>query len=141
MNLPKDNKKEILHNIICLILVLILYYAATWSTGCPIRYILGISCPGCGMTRAWLAVLRLDFAAAFSYHPLFLLGPLAIMIIIFHPWIDFKKWRWVGILLILLFIIVYLLRLFIFPDHIVNSNFTNGLIYNIWSIFSNGILG
>lgn len=137
MNLPKDFKKEVLHNIICLILILILYYAATWSTGCPIRYILGISCPGCGMTRAWLAVLHLDFAAAFSYHPLFPLGLLAIIAIVFYPWIDFKKCRWAIILLILLFIIVYLLRLFIFPDDIVNLNFSDGVIWKMLSIFLN----
>ena len=32
---------------------------------------LHIPCPGCGMTRAWLAALRLDFGAAFAYHPMF----------------------------------------------------------------------
>ena len=36
---------------------------------CPIKYLLGISCPGCGMTRALLAALRLDLAAAFGYNP------------------------------------------------------------------------
>ena len=39
--------------------------------GCVFRLMTGIPCPGCGMTRAWLAALRLDFAAAFAYHPLF----------------------------------------------------------------------
>lgn len=29
------------------------------------------------MTRAWLAALRLDFAAAFAYHPLFWVVPIA----------------------------------------------------------------
>lgn len=39
--------------------------------GCPIKFISGISCPGCGMTRAALSLLQLDFASAFYYHPLF----------------------------------------------------------------------
>ncbi len=38
---------------------------------CPVQALLGIPCPGCGMTRAWLAALRLDFSAAFAYHPMF----------------------------------------------------------------------
>lgn len=38
--------------------------------------ILGIPCPGCGMTRACLAALRLDFAGAFSFHPMFWSMPL-----------------------------------------------------------------
>lgn len=40
---------------------------------CPIKFFTGISCAGCGMSRAWLSVLRLDMAGAFRYHPLFLL--------------------------------------------------------------------
>ena len=45
--------------------------------GCVFRLMTGIPCPGCGMTRAWLAALRLDFAAAFAYHPLFWVVPIA----------------------------------------------------------------
>lgn len=37
---------------------------------CPIHYLTGISCPGCGMSRSVLALLRLDFSAALYYHPL-----------------------------------------------------------------------
>lgn len=36
---------------------------------CPLRWTFGISCPGCGMTRAAMALLRLDFAGAFLAHP------------------------------------------------------------------------
>ena len=32
------------------------------DTGCMFYHITGIPCPGCGMTRAYLAALRLDFA-------------------------------------------------------------------------------
>lgn len=45
--------------------------------GCVFRLMTGIPCPGCGMTRAWLAALRLDFAAAIAYHPLFWVVPIA----------------------------------------------------------------
>lgn len=38
---------------------------------CPIRRLTGLICPGCGMCRAWLAVLRLDFFQAVYYHPMF----------------------------------------------------------------------
>ena len=47
--------------------------------GCPIRFLTGISCAGCGMTRAWISVFKLDFVNAFHYHPLFLLPPLWLM--------------------------------------------------------------
>jgi hypothetical protein len=38
---------------------------------CIFQQFFGIICPGCGMTRALLAALRLDFGTAFSYHPMF----------------------------------------------------------------------
>ena len=49
------------------------------GVGCPIKYLTGISCPGCGMTRACLSALRLDFSAALYYHPLWMaLPPFAV---------------------------------------------------------------
>ncbi len=49
-------------------LVALLY---TLGLSCIFQSIFGISCPGCGMTRALLAALRFDFKAAFSFHPMF----------------------------------------------------------------------
>ena len=62
------------------VLVVCGVYAALLLSGitCPIKQWTGISCPGCGMTRAWLSVLHGDFFAAFSYHPLFWF-PLALL--------------------------------------------------------------
>lgn len=48
--------------------------------GCVFKGITGLSCPGCGMTRAWLAALKLDLAAAVAYHPLFWTVPLALLL-------------------------------------------------------------
>ncbi|MDR0850900.1 MAG: DUF2752 domain-containing protein [Clostridiales Family XIII bacterium] len=50
--------------------------------GCPIKLVTGIPCPGCGMTRAFLAAARFDFAEAFLYHPLFPLMLLGIVVVI-----------------------------------------------------------
>ena len=52
---------------------------------CPIKHLTGISCPGCGMTRACLSALRLDFSAAFAYHPMWVaLPPVAVLALVFH---------------------------------------------------------
>jgi hypothetical protein len=44
---------------------------------CPVKYFLHIPCPGCGLTRGFIAILRFDFYAALNYNllsiPLFLL--------------------------------------------------------------------
>ena len=50
-----------------------LFYIVIESLGvtCPILFLTGISCAGCGMSRAWLSLLRLDLAGAFAFHPLF----------------------------------------------------------------------
>ena len=37
---------------------------------CPFKFITGIPCPACGMTRACLAVTHGDFRSSFHYHPL-----------------------------------------------------------------------
>jgi len=41
---------------------------------CPTAYVFGIPCPGCGLTRATLALLRGDFHAALHFHPLVFLA-------------------------------------------------------------------
>ena len=55
--------------------VLLLYFM---DVGCLVRFFFGISCPGCGLTRAWLAFLRGDVATAIAYHPLFWLVPVVV---------------------------------------------------------------
>ena len=57
-----------------LIVILAIEIALIWylfGIPCLIRYTTGLICPGCGMTRAWLSVLRLDFAKAMYYNPTF----------------------------------------------------------------------
>lgn len=52
-------------------------FAALRLPLCPTANLFGIPCPGCGLTRATLAMLRGDLAAAFRFHPLvFVLAPL-----------------------------------------------------------------
>lgn len=61
-------KIKIIFTIIYLGIVAVLF---SMGITCIFRQYLGFVCPGCGMTRAMLSVLRLDFAAAFRYHPMF----------------------------------------------------------------------
>ncbi len=41
---------------------------------CPFYEWTGLPCPGCGTTRMFLSLARLDLTAAFRYHPVMLFG-------------------------------------------------------------------
>ena len=66
-------RKKILIIYAWLLAVLVGYlvlYLIT-GTGIPCFYysLYGYTCPGCGLSRMFLSLLRLDFAAAFAYNP------------------------------------------------------------------------
>lgn len=48
---------------------------------CPMVVFTGFPCPGCGLTRAGFAVLRLDFARAWQTHPF--IYPLMVLTVLF----------------------------------------------------------
>ena len=49
---------------------------------CPIHALTGLYCPGCGVSRFCMALLRLDFAAGFrSNAGLFILRPLGLAVL------------------------------------------------------------
>ena len=50
---------------------------------CPFYLFTGLQCPGCGITRMILSLLRADFAGAFRHHPVLLLTSPIILFIIF----------------------------------------------------------
>jgi hypothetical protein len=54
----------------------VLLWYVSLDTGCPLRNLTGLPCPGCGMSRAWLAALELDLGQAFRFHPMFWSIPL-----------------------------------------------------------------
>lgn len=47
---------------------------------CVFRTLTGVPCPGCGMTRAMISVLKFEFSDAFYYHPLFCVPPLMLVV-------------------------------------------------------------
>ena len=80
---------------------------------CVWRGIFGIICPGCGMSRAWLALLRLDLAKAFSLHPMFWSVPFLALYILFDGQLFRNKWVNYGLLGLILagFMACYIIRL------------------------------
>lgn len=83
---------------------------------CPVRHLTGIICPGCGMSRAWLAVLRLDLAAAFRYHPWFWSVPVVALFVLYdcEPFQNRRINIWVLAGLLAGLVVCYALRLYCF---------------------------
>ena len=59
----KKNTKHILFFSLFILLFLLFLLLAGYQ--CPLRFFLGIPCPFCGMTRAFLCVLEGDLAKSF----------------------------------------------------------------------------
>jgi len=59
---------------------------------CPINEFTGLHCPGCGITRMLLSILKLDFYQAFRYNPLlFVMFPFFIFLLIDEIISEFKN--------------------------------------------------
>ena len=87
--------------------------------GCPFYQITGLQCPGCGNSRAALALIRLDFKSALGFNPLF---PLEFGYLLWVAGLSGRnylktgrfhyqpKWLWMDIALLVLVIIWGILR-------------------------------
>ena len=73
---PRDTRRTVVPIVLGHICCLIAVALFTRFIGCPLRRLTGISCPGCGLSRAYLSFFRGDIIAAFSFHPLFFTAPL-----------------------------------------------------------------
>lgn len=121
----------------CIMGIVILLYFVT-GIGCPILYTTGIPCLGCGMSRACLHLLQLDFSGALRYHPLCFLLPLMAFFLLlrFYEKISEKHYRQGLVCIAVLFFSVYLIRLKNPADEIVKIHLRDGSIFrNLHQLF------
>ena len=76
----------------CLVVLIVDSLINIFQIPCMYKTIFGIPCPGCGMSHAILAALRLDFAEAFRLHAMFWSVPLVFVLILTNGRIFPKKW-------------------------------------------------
>ena len=80
----------------------------------------GVACPSCGMTRSYIALLHGDIHKAIYFHPLFWAVPLLL--------IFYKKKR-IFYSIALLFIVVWVVRLFLYFPTRAHVNFNENAIF------------
>ena len=83
-NEQKKRLKEVVRPVAQVLLIGIAYFVfikiTGWMIPCPIRLVTGKYCPGCGLSRMLLAMLRFDFKAAFLANRfLFFLMPVILI--------------------------------------------------------------
>lgn len=122
-----------------IIIILYCILISIIGIGCPIRFMTGISCAGCGMSRAWISVLKLDFHSAFYYHPLWFIPLIFSMLYLKNSFAPLRSYRFIVSAFILMFIVAYFFRLFDPSNEIVTVNIKTGVIYKIYYFITNFI--
>ena len=117
-------------NVIELVLGLLIVVAIMYLTGigCPIKYVTGVSCAGCGMTRAFMSLLRGQFKLAFYYHPLVYLMPFIMVYFFVKDKLSGRIRKMLVFTICTAFVIVYIYRLINPSDLVVVFNPRDGLV-------------
>lgn len=135
MNKDKSKIRKYLENILLIILIILVYVIilSILKISCPIKELFGISCPGCGMTRAVIHGLMFKFDLAFYYHPLWFLLPIIFIVLLLTHYKNKMKIFYLTICITsILFITVYIYRLFYSDNYIVYFKPETGLIYRLF---------
>lgn len=69
-------------------IVLLIFLLLVFEFGCPLFKIFGITCPTCGVTRAWIFLLHGSITESFRVNPLGIPLTIAFIRIIYC---DFRK--------------------------------------------------
>lgn len=134
---------DIIRIIDCIKVILIIgafyFFLHLIGVGCPIRFLTGIPCPGCGMSRAWNAVFHFRLRDAYLFHPLFPLPAIVVTLYFFTLLLpDSRKLRILFQVIlwgtVMLFIVIYILRLLNPNVSDIKIHLSNGLIYKILKV-------
>ena len=82
LNAALNNFKK--YGLIYLILIVYVLFCFLLNFSiCPFKLILGIPCPGCGLTRAFISLLKGNLILSLQYNPLLILAFIFIFIFFF----------------------------------------------------------
>ena len=123
------NRIEVITSVAAVVVLYVIL--ESFGVTCPIKYITGISCACCGMSRAWIALLHFNIHEAFMYHPLFFLPPVVVIVMLLKSKINIKSYKIFMFTMAGAFVIVYLYRMFIGTGDIVVFEPQNNILFRI----------
>ena len=123
------NRIEVITSVTAVVVLYVIL--ESFGVTCPIKYITGLSCAGCGMSRAWIALLHFIIHEAFMYHLLFLLPPVVVIFMLLKSKINIKFYKIFMFTMAGAFVIVYLYRMFIGTGDIVVFEPQNNILFRI----------
>ena len=125
----KSHRIEVITSVAAVVMLYVIL--ESFGVTCPIKYITGISCAGCGMSRAWIALLHFNIHEAFMYHPLFFLPPVVVIVMLLKSKINIKIYKIFMFTIAGAFVIVYLYRMFIGDGNVVFFEPQNNIVFRI----------
>lgn len=123
------NRIEVITSVAAVVVLYVIL--ESFGVTCPIKYITGISCAGCGMSRAWISLLHFNIHDAFMYHPLFFLPPVVVIVMLLKSKINIKFYKIFMFTMAGAFVIVYLYRMFIGDGNVVVFEPQNNIVFRI----------
>lgn len=104
-------------SFILLFLAIVLFMELFFGNSCILKVIIGMPCPSCGMTRAWLSLLlKRNLRMAFYFHPLFFTVPIICILIFIEQFLNKKMNKYIYLCILILYIAVYIYRMYkMFP--------------------------
>lgn len=126
-------------DIVAVLVVVFPLYVIAGFCGitCPIKFLAGISCAGCGMTRAWIAIIRGNIEDAFYYHPMWWSVPIVLFLTLIRNSLTKRVYRIVMCIFVIMFCLVYIYRLFN-QNEIVCVEPKQGFFYRLIQLFLEG---
>ena len=125
---PREDRREDLRILLLLAAAVLVMYLT--GIGCPIRFLTGIPCAGCGMSRALLELARGHLTEALQYHPLCVLMPAGLLLWLFRRSLPQKLLQGICAGAVLLFLVVYIFRI-LRQDPVLEIDLSRGLIARI----------
>lgn len=122
--------------VIIAIITYFVFLRNIMSGFCPVVKILGIPCPSCGLTRAGIRLLHLDFQGAWEIHP-FIYG--VVLLVVLFVWERYirlnKNPKWIlnlAYIMIVCLLVYYIYRMYkYFPGEPPMSYYENNMVSRI----------